>query len=173
MSANTKLSGAPNLNEILTELSKPVWWASVVVAGIAINLLSAYLKDPLDKALASMSSWWRRRSEARQKAWSARVDRIGSSEEARNSAAQSEIRLRLQAIHLLLLAIFLLVIPVFISNSGSSAPRILTAIMFGTSAFSLFASFLAHQGASSTNSALYEAQRKTNKSFKRTPEGAA
>ena len=161
------------MNEILTELSKPVWWVSVVVAGIAINLLSAYLKHPLDKVLGGLSSWWRQRSETRQKAWATRVDRLRESEEARNMAVATEVRFRLQAIHLLLLAIFLLVLPVFISSYGTSTPRVLTVILLATSSFSFFSSFLAHQMAMKTSSALSEAQSKANTSFKRTPSGAA
>lgn len=78
------------------------------------HLLSAYLKHPLDQVLGGLSVWWRQRSETRQRDWAARVDRLKESEEAKNRAVASEVRMRLQAIHALLLAIFLLVVPVFI-----------------------------------------------------------
>jgi hypothetical protein len=162
-----------NLNDILTELSKPVWWFSVVVAGIAINLLSSYLKSRLDKTVASTSSWWRRRSADRQRSWEARVEQISSSEEVRNAEVLSELRQRLQSIHMLLLAIFLLLLPLFTLNSLSPPPQLITTIILGLSAFLFFASFLAFLGSATTASALRSARRRPNNSLKRAPEEAA
>lgn len=102
------------MDEILSELSKPVWWISVVVAGIAINLLSAYLKNPIDGSLARISIWWRLRSSARQKAWKEWIEILRSNEEARTNAWMLEMRFQLLSIYLLLLAIFMVLLVSFI-----------------------------------------------------------
>jgi hypothetical protein len=52
----------PTFGDNLTSLS---WWLSVVFVGIAINLVSAYLKKHLDRQLGSVSRLWRVRSEKR------------------------------------------------------------------------------------------------------------
>ncbi|MFM5708873.1 MAG: hypothetical protein ACRCYG_18835 [Aeromonas veronii] len=44
-------------------LSSTEWWVSVVIAGITINVISAYMKTSLDGCLSKLSSWWRFRSE--------------------------------------------------------------------------------------------------------------
>ncbi len=101
------------MNKILTELSNPVWWFSVVLAGIAINILSSYLRGALDKFFSKSSSWWRNRSEAHKKALEEQIDRIVSNIEDRNLAATDELRMRLGAIFRLLLSIIFLCFAIF------------------------------------------------------------
>ena len=150
------------MNDILTELSKPVWWVSVVVAGIAINLLSAYLKGSVDKALTGTSSWWRRRSSARQLAWQARIDLLRSNEQARHAVAASEVRLRLQSIHMLLLAIFIVLLPMFMATSGLPLPRLALVFVLGAFAIVFFMSFLAFRAGGEMAVVLREALKKAN-----------
>jgi hypothetical protein len=104
------------LERIFTELSNPVWWFSVVLVGIAINVLSSYLRGALDGFFSKSSSWWRNRSEARKKAWEERVDRIVSSIEERNLAIADELRMRLGAIVRLLLSIIIFCYALFFDS---------------------------------------------------------
>lgn len=54
-----------------------VWWSiSVVVVGIAINLISAYLKPIVDVPLGKMFGWWRRRSKAQRVRFDEEVNRV-------------------------------------------------------------------------------------------------
>lgn len=149
------------MNEILNELSKPVWWVSVVLAGIVINLFSSFLRGQINRTVLSTSTWWRRRSAARQKAWEERIERLSISEAAREFTKHSEIIQRLQSIHLLLLAIFMLILPLFLSISSAPLPRAVQITIFGFSGLIFFGSFLAFRGAISTRDALHEAL-KTN-----------
>ena len=103
-------------NEVLTELSKPVWWVSVVIAGIVINLLSAYLKPPLDTVLSTTTSWWRRRSEVRRRLWETHLARITSSDKVMQMAIVAEFRCRLQAIYLLLLGMSVMLFQLFMPD---------------------------------------------------------
>lgn len=52
------------MQQFLADVQSPSWWAGVVIVGIVINVVSAYLKAPIDAALARHSSWWRNRSES-------------------------------------------------------------------------------------------------------------
>lgn len=157
------------MDDIYNELSKPVWWVSVVMAGIAINLLSAYLKNPLDGAIARTFTWWRSRSIARKSAWEKRIERLRSSEEARTAAGLLEISFRLQSIHMLLLAIFILILPSVLPliQTGESTllPRHLAIGCFAFAALLFFVSFLAFMGSVTTRNALYEVRSKENPSI--------
>jgi hypothetical protein len=154
------------LNDILTELSKPVWWVSVVVAGIVINLLSAYLKSLADKALNGTSSWLGRRSTARQLAWQARVNRVRLDEEAKHEALASEFRLRLQSIHFLLLAMFVMLLAISPTVTGTSVPRLFFVFMFLFSTSMFFMSFLSFLDGAKTARVLRQASNKDNFSIK-------
>ncbi|MGY0635269.1 hypothetical protein [Luteimonas sp. A478] len=93
------------MGDLLNELANPVWWLSVVVAGILVNLASSYLKSRLDKSVSATAGWWRRRSERRRKLWQDYVKHLAASVEARIQARHMEIRLRLQAIMSFLFAV--------------------------------------------------------------------
>jgi hypothetical protein len=51
------------MSNILEEVLDINWFISVVVVGIAINIISAYLKNPLDRFLAARSKKQRKRIE--------------------------------------------------------------------------------------------------------------
>ncbi|WP_277054862.1 hypothetical protein [Pseudoalteromonas marina] len=55
------------MENLLELISSPVWWVTVVVAGILINLVSSYLRDLLDVRASRISSWWKERSETAKK----------------------------------------------------------------------------------------------------------
>lgn len=51
------------MNEVWNSFFSPAWWVSVVIVGLLINLLSAYLKPPIDSLGSRLSSSWKARSE--------------------------------------------------------------------------------------------------------------
>ena len=53
------------LENFATDLQSPYWWVTVVVVGVLINIGSAYLKSPIDRALGSISSRRRAKNERR------------------------------------------------------------------------------------------------------------
>ena len=55
-----------SLEKFAIDLSSPYWWASVVVVGLVVNIVSAYLKSPLDRIFGSVSHRWKAKTE-RQK----------------------------------------------------------------------------------------------------------
>jgi hypothetical protein len=145
------------LSEVITELSKPTWWISVVVAGLAINLISAYLKQSLDGLLARTFSWWRTISQAKRDEWTTRVQAIQASEELHEYELANEFRLRLRAINLLLLAIFLSTMRLAFGTPHNEYSKI---FMFAIVAYAFFSAFLTFIKASDTEKALAEAKNK-------------
>ena len=37
------------MTEVFSELSKPTWWVTVFIAGLAINIIAAYIKPLIDR----------------------------------------------------------------------------------------------------------------------------
>lgn len=106
------------MDEIVTELSKPVWWISVVVAGIIINLISSYLKTGVDFLSSKLITGWSQRNAKKAKEWNDYIDTLNRSEDFRKMEQVREFRLRLSSIHLLLLAIYVMNMP-FSTAPGS------------------------------------------------------
>jgi hypothetical protein len=50
----------------MENLTSPAWWIGIVIVGILINLVSAYLKPKFDLVLGSMSQKWAERSEKKR-----------------------------------------------------------------------------------------------------------
>ena len=51
------------MDEFAKTITSLSWWLGVVLVGILLNVISAYLKSPLDKFFSSISKRWRTRSE--------------------------------------------------------------------------------------------------------------
>ena len=94
------------LSDVLTS---PVWWVTVVVAGIAINVISAYLKTSLDQRLSGLSSWWRNRSIKRKAAFDAFVRRLADDPREQIVACYRDLCSRIfVVVHLLLGTMFMI-----------------------------------------------------------------
>ena len=92
----------------MEELGKPIWWISVVVAGLLVNLASAYLKPRVDGALLRSSSWWRSKSQARI---ARRAQRIQAIRQRANYAREYAE---------------------FFGRKGDAILRLIIAVLFGT-----------------------------------------
>ncbi len=64
------------MEEIGQALVSPAWWLSVVAAGIAVNLLAAFLKPRVDDALTSVSKKWGERTDKQRQERKLRIDRL-------------------------------------------------------------------------------------------------
>jgi hypothetical protein len=54
------------MKEFFNNLTSISWWIGVVIVGILINLVSAYIKSKLDSRLSKASTWWQKRSLAHE-----------------------------------------------------------------------------------------------------------
>jgi len=147
------------LDNIITEISKPVWWISVVIAGIVINLLAAYIKSSLDKLLPKTFSYWRNISVKRKASWLKRIDEIRHNEEIKKKVLTSEIRLTLRSINMLLLGIFILLVPIFAMVAGHELSKIDKIAVLALASLMFFVSMVYGFGAISATTALQEAQK--------------
>jgi hypothetical protein len=136
------------VDKIFTEISNPAWWFSVVIAGIAINVFSSYLKGALDSFFSKTFSWWRNRSEAHKKMWEEQVKTIMYSPEEREFIISNEIRIRNRSGYFLILSILFYILyailylgyikadwtpPVYFMNTiiwFSSIPSLCSIILF-------------------------------------------
>ena len=51
------------MNELLSSFTSTSWWLGVVFVGVTINVISAYLKGPIDRLFSSLSIAWQERTE--------------------------------------------------------------------------------------------------------------
>lgn len=147
------------MDEIITELSKPVWWASVVVAGILINLLSSYLKTGVDSWGSKLINIWNQRSEKKEIEWLKLLDAIKQCDAYYEKSLANENRQRLQSIHSLLLAIFVSNFPFVVSLEIGDKARWLNLVFYLIATIMFFASFLAFSRAARTAEAIRRSGR--------------
>jgi hypothetical protein len=101
------------MENIFNDITSPSWWIGVVIVGIIINIISAYLKPNLDKILSNTSSRWKNIIESRR---SKRILLIeGLKNDFYNQAflALIEIRYRFTLLLYLIIGIAFLIISVF------------------------------------------------------------
>ena len=148
------------MNDIITELSKPLWWFSVVIAGIIINLFSSYLRDFLDKSFSCSLAWWHKRSSSRMLAWKIRVENIRNNAHTKDMEFANELRHRLGAIQIFLLALSILLLPVLLAQLGRPLKinLIILYISFGFSSVISFLAFLEFIAAEICQKAIEEAR---------------
>jgi hypothetical protein len=70
------------VDEFVRNLQSANWWIGVFVVGIALNLLSAYLKAPLDKFFGSFWKRWAERNEAARAKQIELIERIKDDRDA-------------------------------------------------------------------------------------------
>lgn len=81
------------------------WWTGVVVVGVGVHLLAAYLKPRLDRVGGWLSRSWAARNEKRTRARLARIDLLKRDDGARLAASFGEIRYRVRSVQFLLLSV--------------------------------------------------------------------
>jgi hypothetical protein len=89
------------MDKIWNELANPTWWFSVVVAGLAINILAAYAKSPIDAVLSRSTKRWATRTESLRAAREERIERLSHSARLQVFAIVYEMRLRFYSLSML------------------------------------------------------------------------
>ena len=98
------------MSEILQSLQSPSWWVSVVLAGIAVNLLSAYAKPYVDSVLSRVSTGWRARRTQAVARRQAVVEQIRASSQLQMVLFIDELRAQLSSMFAYGATIFLIVL---------------------------------------------------------------
>ncbi|MBL0917695.1 MAG: hypothetical protein IBJ14_03250 [Hydrogenophaga sp.] len=89
------------MEELWKTVTTPSWLVSVVVAGVFVNLLSAFLQRKLEKAGLSFSKWRRDHSEKKQRQFEEQVHRLVARPERIPSAYALEARWRARGLYVL------------------------------------------------------------------------
>lgn len=95
------------MEEIISELASPKWWVSVVVAGIVINLVAAYIKPSFDKVFSSFSSWWRNRTNSKNEEREKYIKKLSNDPHLQVMESLDELRQRNRSVYALVLGIFI------------------------------------------------------------------
>ena len=106
--------------KLISDFASPYWWVTVVVVGLLINLVSAYLKNPIDQFFSKSSQWWRKRSAARTDRFNAEVQYLSSSQELLTLSMLNELRDRLRCILYALIIITVFVAAYLVEQTGFS-----------------------------------------------------
>lgn len=80
------------MHTLLASLASPAWWIGVVIVGVAINLLSAYLKPLFDSSASRMSTYWATRTKGRREARERRIAKLRDDPQGQIFAAHEESR---------------------------------------------------------------------------------
>jgi len=132
------------MNDVSDALLSPIWWFSVVGAGILVNLLSAYVKPRIDSYFSSLSSWWMRRSALQTKERNDRVIRLAVDRYEQIIQSLAALRLLLWAALSLLCGIFVILFGQGLVEGvlGESLSEVAEIIRNAVAAACLFISFL-------------------------------
>jgi hypothetical protein len=101
------------MDSITQNLGSVNWWVGVVIVGILINLISAYLKKPADKFLSGFSNWWSTRTEKQRREREIRIQKMRVSPSEQILASLEMLHLRVRVNYWVLLFLFCVVIVVF------------------------------------------------------------
>lgn len=114
------------MEKFFSDASTLYWWVSVVALNLVINVLSNYLKTPIDKLGSSLFRRWRLRTERAKQRHEARVAyyRAHPHVAPGERAQESRYRQREQSIYLQACYIMLMAVLVF-AFAQSSASKLL------------------------------------------------
>ena len=135
------------MTEIASNLLSPAWWFSAVVIALLINLISAYVKPPLDNILGRFSERRRMKNDAVNRKFIGAAEQLAASAEQLAFALEQELRARLQSILLLLFSIVFLVQAIILQSMTSDRSVFLFVVgMLLSSLVFIVASFFCWRG---------------------------
>lgn len=85
------------MDEVLQNMSSASWWFGVVLVGLTINLVAAYLKPRMDSVLSRVSKRWAANSAIKREEREARILTLIASEHEQILNRTEELRLRIRS----------------------------------------------------------------------------
>jgi hypothetical protein len=147
----------PSISDLL---SSPTWWATVVVAGLVINITSAYLLKIFDGTLSKLSVTWQARSSKRKHQRAMTIEALTTDDLFLQMVSFSEMRDRLRALQFGLMATAIAVLS--LSQPGSELPKYLRIVSLAISAILFLLSSLAFNQSLDSQGLLFDAYAKRN-----------
>lgn len=96
------------MDAFIVNLKDVSWWVSVVVVGLLISLLAAYMKSGVDTVLSRFSSVWKKRVEQKENKRLVQVSELAKDERARIKCSANINWLMLRAISYKLFALLVM-----------------------------------------------------------------
>jgi hypothetical protein len=91
------------MDRIWQDMQDPAWWVSVVVAGLVMNVLAAYVKEWLDGFIAQFSRSYRQEMERMSRERRERIATMATNREHLDIARHLELRHKLVGIYMIVL----------------------------------------------------------------------
>ncbi|SGY87688.1 hypothetical protein [Moritella viscosa] len=92
------------MEPFLVSLTTPSWWVGVVIVGIIINVISSYLKNPIDKILSAISGSRRERNKRKLNERNELISTLRDDADLLILFAMSENRYRIRSVGFLLIS---------------------------------------------------------------------
>ena len=148
------------MESVFSDFLKPSFWVVTVLVARLVNLLSAYIKTPIDNFLSSISTRWKNRTLASHAIWQKRITDIATNAEERAHQRHSETSDRLKGVHLFCFAIvyFLLGVLVRLIGTDPEVMRLKELILIVGMALTFYAIKYSNK-ANETRKALNEAHK--------------
>ena len=122
-----------NVDEFIKNLGSGYWWISVVVVGLLINLVSAYLKTPLDGFMVRTWGWWRDRSAKRRERFERHASALSNDPHRQLIYLGMEMRGRMQSAQFWLMALMLISFAIYLrAPLEAEATQLLRRLSFAT-----------------------------------------
>ena len=146
------------MEEITKELSNPVWWITVVIAGIIINIVAAFIFKKMEASVSNTSSKLNRLTEQRRAERDARIELLKSDKQAVYLASLDEIRNRIRMVQGMVLGVSFFVFIEF-GVVHLNIPNPLVAVMAFLSALSISVGWVSHKKSMTILSEIHESQQ--------------
>ena len=154
------------MDEFAKSLTSLSWWLGVVLVGILLNVLSAYLNPAVDNLFSKVSSWWKNRSEEARAARTRLVAELRSDRHKQILILAEENRRRLQSIGYLIFSLIFLVLylsvkistSLLVASGAELLPHWVRQIPYWASLLVIFFGLIEHKAAARCRSLFTEAQ---------------
>ena len=107
------------MSDFIKNFLSPAWWIGVVVVGIALNLISSYLKNPLDRVLTLFSGKYARRSKKIRADRDARIEQFKQHPDIRLGGLTALVSCQWICIVYILMTIAMLTVAIWFSGIPS------------------------------------------------------
>jgi hypothetical protein len=98
------------MNHFTDNFTSLSWWLGIILVGIVLNIISAYLKWPLDRLLSKLFRYWQQRSQKSQTKRAELIQKLTEDTHCQTLFLFRELRHRSQANLFMLLSILFLLL---------------------------------------------------------------
>ena len=112
------------IDKFLSEATSLYWWISVVVVGVLLNLLSSYMKQPIDRLAALAFERYKARKQRLSSAFETQAEMLLNDRDEREWAVQEEHRLYFRCLRRTLLGVWIMggsMVLVFVTSKTGEA----------------------------------------------------